>query len=167
MKRALPLVLLLLSQSTLADSSFVQGVKNVFQKYTNVDASDWYNKGDTAFAEYTGDNFGVYQHLKASVRNYSINIKMEYAPGGDMSNTNHFMKMTTAVCRQVFRQVILTPEELEKLRAWDDSVKDPFDFMKSETLSDAGRDYKQTSINGWSVKIKRAEMMTTCSAQKQ
>ncbi|HAT7513514.1 TPA: hypothetical protein JAV82_001257 [Kluyvera ascorbata] len=166
MNRAFILSLILVSPAVLAKDSFVQTVKNVFQEYTKVDASDWYSKGDTAFAEFTGDNLGIYQHLKTSVRDNSINIKMEYAPGKEKPDSEKFMVATTAVCQVVFKNVILTPEELDKLQSWDDDVRDPFDFMSSETAKDAGNGYNEEKINGWDVKIKRDAMLTTCTAEK-
>lgn len=166
MNRAFILSLILVSPAVLANDNFVQTVKDVFQEYTKVDASDWYGKGDTTFAEFTGDNFGIRQHLKASVRDGLINIKMEYAPGGEKPDSEKFMMMTTLVCQSVFKQIILTPSELEKLQKWDDDVHDPFEFMEAKTIQDAGYGYKVNKINGWNVKIKRDVMLTTCTAEK-
>ena len=46
--------------------SIKEQAKSLLEDYARVDSVDWYNKGDTAFAE--NDGFiGVYRHLKASV----------------------------------------------------------------------------------------------------
>lgn len=166
MNRAFIVSLILVSPAVLAKDNFVQRVKNIFQEYTKVDASDWYSKGDTSFAEFTGDNLGVYQHLKTSVRDDSINIKMEYAPGKEKPDSGKFMVATTAVCQVVFKNAILTQEELETLQSWDDDVRDPFDFMSSETAKSVDNGYQEEKINGWDVRIKRDAMLTTCTAEK-
>lgn len=156
----------ILSQSAIASTDFIKDVKGVFQQYTNVDAADWYNKGDTAFAEFTGRNLGVYQNIKASVRKNEVNIKMWYAGNGDKPSDDDFFVATTTVCNIVFRQVVLTSDQIEKLKSWDDNVTDPLDFMSVDKLQLSNGDYVHKNINGWDVKIKHSGMNTSCSAQK-
>ncbi len=66
------------SLSAQAADNFVQTVKDVFMNNTRVDYTDWYTKGDTAFAEFDGMYLTVYQHLKAAVNEQEIDIKMEF-----------------------------------------------------------------------------------------
>ncbi|MDM4971324.1 hypothetical protein QT323_23310 [Escherichia coli] len=54
----LPLILLLTVTTVQAADTFQQKVKDVFQKKTSVDYTDWYGKGDAAIAEFKGFNLG-------------------------------------------------------------------------------------------------------------
>lgn len=166
MKKTLFFLATLLVQPAYANGAFVQEVKDIFQNYTKVDATDWYNKGDTAFAEYNGINWGVYQHLKASVRNSAVSIKMEYLSGGKRPDTEDFMHATTTVCKEVFRRIVLTKAELDKSTSWDDDTKDTLDFMDAKKLSDVYSETQHGVVNGWDLKIKRTTMLTSCAAEK-
>ncbi|HGP3596328.1 TPA: hypothetical protein ACLHV0_003580 [Yersinia enterocolitica] len=166
MKKTLFFLATLLAQPAYANGGFVQQVKDIFQSYTKVDATDWYNKGDTAFAEYTGINLGVYQHLKTSVRNNAVSIKMEYLSGGVRPDSEDFMNATTTVCMEVFRRIVSTQAELDKVTSWDDDTKDTLDFMDAKKLSDVYNETQHGVVNGWDIKIKRATMLTSCSVEK-
>ncbi|WP_438436599.1 hypothetical protein [Kluyvera georgiana] len=76
MNRAFILSLILVSPAVLANDNFVQTVKDVFQEYTKVDASDWYGKGDTAFAEFTGDKEGANKRGNSSRLTQSFHFFM-------------------------------------------------------------------------------------------
>ncbi|BDI44002.1 hypothetical protein FRV13_15390 [Escherichia coli] len=160
----LPLILLLSAASVQAADTFQQRVKDVFQNKTSVDYTDWYAKGDTAIAEFKGFNFGVYQDLKASVRNNEINIKMQYVTGPVRPDSEQFAQMTSLLCETVFEPFV-APDYVPPT-SWDDDTPAPLNFMyvgKSKEDEDAP---VEKTVNGWKIKIERSAMKTTCSARK-
>lgn len=160
----LPLILLLTVTTVQAADTFQQKVKDVFQKKTSVDYTDWYGKGDAAIAEFKGFNLGVYQDLKASVRDNEINIKMQYVTGPVRPDSDEFAQMTSALCETVFEPFVV-PDYVHPT-SWDDDTPAPLNFMQVKNLKQAEDDPVEKTVNGWKVKIERSIMKTTCSARK-
>ncbi len=124
----LPLILLLTVTTVQAADTFQQKVKDVFQKKTSVDYTDWYGKGDAAIAEFKGFNLGVYQDLKASVRDNEINIKMQYVTGPVRPDSDEFAQMTSALCETVFEPFVVP--DYVRPTSWDDDTPAPLNFMQ-------------------------------------
>ncbi|POT25341.1 hypothetical protein C3433_18130 [Citrobacter freundii] len=152
-----------------AHADFVQNVKDRFQERTPVDYTDWYNKGDTAFAEYQGMNFGIYQNLKAAVRKNEVSIKMQYTTGPVRPDSDKFTQMTSYLCIEIFEDFILPKEPPTKPLSWDDDTpvrKNPLHFMLAEKVENTNNDPLRKTVNGWDIKIERQVMLTSCSARK-
>jgi len=140
--------------------------KWVVENYAHVDAVDWYNKGDTAFAE--NDQFmGVYRHLQASVRNDEINLKMTYVSGPKRPSTEEFAQITTMSCSAVISSLIL-PKTGKANTTWDDapSEENPLEFMEFKNYQDIHGKRISKVINGWKIGIYRSVLLTSCSAKK-
>ncbi|EQB4447068.1 hypothetical protein ACYKEA_004902 [Pluralibacter gergoviae] len=150
------------------EGSFKEQAKSLLEDYARVDTVDWYNKGDTTFAE--NDGFiGVYRHLKASVTDNSINMKMDYVSGPKRPDSDDFSRVTTGVCLTVFSE-LLNPTNKES--AWDDDTEtteshsDELEFMRESSLDKVQGENKEKVIDGWKISIKRTVLLTTCSAKK-
>ncbi|CAM7888533.1 hypothetical protein CIFRMA203M1_11485 [Citrobacter freundii] len=175
MKGYLILAAFTFSLSAHAAGDFVQNVKDIFQHQTHVDYVDWYNKGDTAFAEYDGLNYGVYQHLKTSVRKDEINIKMQFISGDKRPDSDDFARVTSDTCYSIFASIIFPQPQSSTPVSWaDDEVVDkeknvlpsPLSFLLISKLDEAYNETKDATVNGWHVQINRIAMTTTCSARK-
>lgn len=149
-------------------TSIKERAKTLLEDYARVDAADWYNKGDTTFAE--NDGFiGVYRHLKASVRDDAVNIKMNFVSGAKTPDSDDFSRKTTDVCITIFSQLIYPYDEEE---TWDEAPAkgkpspDYFAFMRESELDKIHGQKKEAVIEGWNISIKRTALLTTCSAQK-
>lgn len=164
------LLVLLVSLVTFsAQADFIQNVKDSFQELTPVDYSDWYNKGDTAFAEYQGRNYGVYQNLKAAVSKNEVSIKMQFTTGSVRPDSDHFAKMTSYLCQDIFRDFILPKEKPTETLNWDDDSparENPLSFILAEKLENTNNDPLRKTVNGWIITIERQTMLTSCSARK-
>ncbi len=172
MRKILLGALFLVSISTsAANTSIKDNAKVLLEEYAGVDSVDWYNKGDTAFAE--NDGFiGVYRQLKASVDDSGVNIKMQFVSGSKRPDSDDFSRVTTDVCLLVVSELIHpTPKAKEPVK-WDDDIEsaddknNPFDFMQESSLDKVHGEQKVKIIDGWKVSIKRTTMLTTCSAKK-
>ena len=152
--------------------SIKEQAKSLLEDYARVDSVDWYNKGDTAFAE--NDGFiGVYRHLKASVSDNSVNLKMDFVSGPKRPDSDEFSKITSDVCITVFSQLINPPTKDTKEVTWDDEpvesgndAPDHFAFMRTSGLDKVHGQNMAGIIDGWQVSIKRTVLLTTCSAKK-
>ncbi|MEQ9865040.1 hypothetical protein [Pectobacterium aroidearum] len=169
MQKILLGLLLCASFSTFAaTSSIKEDAKALLEMYARIDSVDWYNKGDTAFAE--NDGFiGVYRHVKASVRDDEVNIKMEFVSGSKRPDSDEFSRVTTGVCRSIISELIHpSPKDAEPV-SWDDESQpknDPFNFMRESKLDKVHNEKFEKVIDGWKVSIYRTAMLTTCSAKK-
>ncbi|WP_339097239.1 hypothetical protein V6917_16550 [Pectobacterium brasiliense] len=169
MRKILLGLLLCASFSTLATTSSIkEDAKTLLEKYARIDSVDWYNKGDTAFAE--NDGFiGVYRQIKASVRDDEVNIKMQFVSGPKRPDSDEFSRITTGVCHSIISELIHpTPKDAESI-SWDDDSQpknDPFNFMRESKLDKVHNEKIGKVIDGWKVSIYRTTMLTTCSAKK-
>ncbi|ECF0259005.1 hypothetical protein K2652_002313 [Salmonella enterica subsp. enterica serovar Agbeni] len=154
MKRLLLIVLVGLSCSASASVGFIGDVKNIIQSSTKVSAADWYNKGDTAFAEYDGLMMGIYQRFKVSVRKNDVNIQMQFIQGDKRPEADDFARVTSEICQYVFTQFV-SPEKAGVMS-----------FMGTDNLNDVFNETSSKTINGWSVSINRQTLLTSCSASK-
>jgi len=160
MKKILLSLLLSISFSVVATQpSIKENAKKLLEQSAHVDTVDWYDKGDTSFAE--NDAFmGVYRHLKASVKNDEINIKMQFVSGPKRPDSNDFSRITSEVCHSVISRIVSPEPSSDKSAA--------FDFMLNSNLDDYSVFNEKLSkkIDGWDVSIYRIAMLTTCSAKK-
>ena len=158
--------------SYAGQASIKEKAQALLEDYARVDSVDWYNKGDTAFAE--NDGFiGVYRHLKASVSDSSVNLKMDFVSGPKRPDSDEFTKITSDVCITVFSQLINPQVKDAKEVTWDDepvetvnNTPDKFAFMRASGLDKVHGQKMESTINGWQVSIKRTVLLTTCSAKK-
>lgn len=159
--------------SYAGQASIKEQAKTLLEEYARVDSVDWYSKGDTTFAE--NDGFiGVYRHLKASVSDNSVNLKMDFVSGPKRPDSDEFSKITSDVCITVFSQLINPPTKDAKEVTWDDepaeaenNTTDQFAFMRTSGLDKVHGQKMEGVINGWQVSIKRTVLLTTCSAKKK
>ncbi|MEG0099741.1 MAG: hypothetical protein RR818_01380 [Citrobacter sp.] len=153
-----------------AHANFIQDVKDRFQGVTYVGYEDWYNKGDTAFAEYDGLSYGVYQKLKVAVRENEINIKMQFINGTVRPDADHFARVTSELCVAIFQPFVSTVDTTKKSSSWDDAtapvIDAPLSFMFTEKNNDTNSNSINKKINGWDVSIKRSALLTSCTARK-
>lgn len=168
MNKYLLLAAFTFSLSAHAADNFVQTVKDVFMNNTRVDYTDWYTKGDTAFAEFDGMYLTVYQHLKAAVNEREIDIKMEFTKGAKRPESEEFMQASTILCQQIFGNIILPKQMPQKVSSWDEeSEKDnELSFMDAANLQKVGNETQRKIVNGWDVSIRRSVLLTSCSARK-
>ncbi|ATA26603.1 hypothetical protein BIY26_09025 [Brenneria goodwinii] len=172
MRKILLGLLLFVSFSALAaPPSVKEDAKALLERYARVDSVDWYNKGDTAFAE--NDGFiGVYRHIKTSVRDNEVNIKMQYVSGPKYPDSDEFSRITTDVCLLVISELIHPKPQNDEPVSWDDdsdpvdAKDDPFNFMRESNLDKVHNEKFEKVIDGWKVSIYRVVMLTTCSAKK-
>ncbi|EMX0849568.1 hypothetical protein AAF302_000777 [Pluralibacter gergoviae] len=150
------------------EGSFKDQAKLLLEDYARVDTVDWYSKGDTTFAE--NDGFiGVYRHLKVSVTDNALNMKMDFVSGPKRPDSDDFSRVTTGVCLTVFSQ-LLNPTDKEA--TWDDetdsadSSSGKLEFMRESSLDKVQGEKKEKIIDGWKMSIKRTVLLTTCSAEK-
>lgn len=170
MRKVLLCLLLSISFSTMAaTSSFKDNAKELLGKYANVDAVDWYSKGDTSFADSEGFMLSVYRNLKASVRDDELNVKMQFITGPKRPDSNEFSRNTSIICHAVIARLVY-PEINKKPASWDDedTRDDALNFMLNSNLDDYNVFNQKLSktVNGWNVSIYRIAMLTTCSAKK-
>lgn len=171
MRKVLFCLLLSISFSTMAaQSSFKDNAKELLGKYANVDTVDWYNKGDTAFADSEGFMLSVYRNLKASVRDDEINLKMRFITGPKRPDSNEFSDVSSGVCHAVISRLIYPARNEGVAASWDDEKDsdDSLEFMKNSNLDDYSVFNQKLSktVDGWNVSIYRIAMLTTCSAKK-
>ncbi|HAT2744193.1 TPA: hypothetical protein I8372_001777 [Citrobacter farmeri] len=170
--RALLLVTLFLaSLSVSAADSLLAKAKESVTGITPVDATEWYKKGDTNFAEYEGEYRGFKQKIKVSVKTGEIHIKSEVDESDLAKDMDVFMRDTTLRCHLVFRDIILPADKLEAVTDWDNDESDGFEFMAAETVSKATRNEAingtpHKNLYGWDISIHRELGKTTCSAIK-
>lgn len=171
MNKYLLLAAFTFSLSAQAADNFVQDVKDIFHLSSRIDFSDWYNKGDTAFAEFDGLNYGVYQHLKAAVRRDEISIKMEYVSGNKRPTTDDFARVTSELCFNVISQAVLAPSKNATSVSWNEDGSDqdkssPISFFLINKFNDVSQVTQSTKVNGWNIEITRQVLSTSCSAHK-
>ncbi|MGO1308632.1 MAG: hypothetical protein ACTMIX_03380 [Kluyvera intermedia] len=171
MNKYLLLAVFAFSLSAQAADNFVQDVKDIFHLSSRVDYSDWYNKGDTAFAEFDGLNYGVYQHLKAAVRKDEVSIKMDYVSGNKRPNTDDFARTTSELCFNVISQTVLASSKKATPASWNDDGSDqdnssPISFFLVNKFNDVSQVTQSVKANGWDIEITRHVLSTSCSARK-
>ncbi|HCB1641654.1 TPA: hypothetical protein MYP41_004785 [Citrobacter freundii] len=171
MRTLLLIPLLLASLSVSAADSLLEKVKESVSGITPVDATEWYQKGDTNFAEYEGEYRGFNQKIKVAVKTGEIHIKSEVAANDLVKDMDVFMRDTTQRCHLVLRDVILPAEKLEAVADWDNDESDGFEFMDAKTVSETARNEAihgtpHKNIYGWDISIRREPGKTSCSAIK-
>lgn len=171
MKKLIFIPLCLLSLSVMAADSLLIKVKDSLAGFTPIDATDWYKKGDTDFAEYAGEYRGFKQNIKVAVKANEIHIKSEIAQSDFIKDMDVFMRDTTQRCHLVLRDVILPAEKLKAVTDWSKDESDGFEFMNANTVHEAvnaeidnGTPHK--NIYGWNISIRREPGKTACSAIK-
>ncbi|WP_330993298.1 hypothetical protein [Pluralibacter gergoviae] len=172
MRNILLSFLLVISLPALAsDNPVKERAKISMERFAAIDPVDWYNKGDTTFAE--NDGFiGVYRHAKVSIRENEVNMKMNYISGPKRPDSDDFSRITTEVCLTVFSQLIRPMPESANTGTWDDDsesttdTKDDFAFMRESRLDKVHNEVMSGDVDGWKISIKRTVLLTNCSAKK-
>ncbi|AST80269.1 TPA: hypothetical protein K0P24_002606 [Citrobacter farmeri] len=172
MRELLLIPLFLVSLSVSAADSLLTKVKESVAGITPVDATEWYKKGDTNFAEYEGEYRGFNQKIKVAVKSGEIHIKSEISENDSVKDMDIFMRETTQRCHLVFRDIILPAAKLEAVTDWDNDESDGFEFMDARTVPEATRNEAlngtpHKNIYGWDISIRRESGKTACSAIKR
>ncbi|KFB93039.1 hypothetical protein GTGU_04748 [Trabulsiella guamensis ATCC 49490] len=171
MKKWLFIPLCMLSLSVMAADSLLFKVKESLAGFTPIDATDWYKKGDTDFAEYEGEYRGFKQKIKVAVKTNEIHIKSEIDESDFIKDMDVFMRDTTQRCHLVLRDTILPAEKLKAVTDWSKDESDGFEFMDANTVHEAisaetDNGVPHKNIYGWDISIRRELGKTSCSAIK-
>ena len=171
MRKLLLIPLLLASLSVSASDSLLVKIKESVSGVTPIDATEWYKKGDTNFAEYEGEYRGFKQKIKVAVKTGEIHIKSEVDRGDLAKDMDAFMRESTLRCNLIFRSIILPADKLAAVTDWNNDESDGFEFMEAETVSESTRHEAMNgaphkNIYGWDVSIRRELGKTACSAIK-
>ncbi|SIO94810.1 hypothetical protein [Vibrio spartinae] len=154
MKKTMLLITSLITSGTvLAQNGYsVDEMKDVL-KYSGIRDIDWYNKGDTAFADFKNEKESVKASL--SVGRGMLEIQLSSDAPFDIYGAISCQKLTKMIPHEETSGWSSPPTNDEK------KIRAVFDMDMKQNSTNEGQ------LNGWQMKIQRSQNTVICSVMKK